>query len=202
MRGGWRGGLWLVVGVALLALAGRQASSAAPPASASDRTAPDFTLTDQNGRPFRLSEQRGKVVLLNFGYTNCPDVCPATLADLAKARQLLGADANRVEVVFVTVDPQRDTPERLHSYLAAFDPAFIGVTGAATAMRPVWKAYTIRVDALGTPSPAAQALPSDYLLGHTSLTFIIDAKGMIQDGFPAEYGAENIANDVRKVLGS
>ncbi len=192
----------LLAGLCLAALAGCQAATPPPSAGASDRTAPDFTLTDQNGKPFRLSDQRGKVVLLNFGYTNCPDVCPATLADLAKARQLLGADASRVEVVFVTVDPQRDTPERLQSYLAAFDPAFIGVTGPASAMRPVWKAYTVRVDVLGTPVPQGQALPSDYLLGHTSLTFIVDARGMIQDGFPAEYGAENIANDVRKVLGS
>ncbi|MFN8482494.1 MAG: SCO family protein [Anaerolineae bacterium] len=204
---------WRRVGAAvigamlLLALAGCQAaapaspSPAAPP-SASDHVAPDFLLTDQNGRPFRLSDHRGKVVLLNFGYSNCPDVCPATLADLAKARQMLGADAGRVEVVFLTVDPQRDTPERLKTYLAAFDSTFIGVTGPATAMRPIWRAYTIRVDSFATPSPGAQALPSDYLLGHTSLTFIIDAKGMIQDGFPAEYGAENIANDVRKALRS
>ncbi|MFN8471653.1 MAG: SCO family protein [Anaerolineae bacterium] len=176
-----------------------QSTSLAVPPTPSDRTAPDFTLTDQNGQPFRLSDQRGKVVLLNFGYTNCPDVCPGTLADLAKARQMLGADASRVEVVFVTVDPQRDTPERLKTFLAAFDPTFMGVTGPATALRPVWKAYTIRSDVFATPV-AGGVLPSDYLVGHTSLTFIIDAKGMIQDGFPAEYGAENIANDVRKVL--
>src|SRR5690606_29497431 len=87
------------------------------------RAAPALVLTDQRGEPFRLSDHRGRALLLFFGYTTCPDVCPATLGTFSQVRRALGADADRVEFLFVTVDPERDTPDRLREYLSHFDPA-------------------------------------------------------------------------------
>ncbi|HEX9171822.1 MAG TPA: SCO family protein, partial [Telluria sp.] len=95
------------------------------------RAAPEIALTASDGSAFRLSRYRGKLVVLEFGYTSCLEVCPVTLATLAHARRLLGAAADKVQVVFVTVDPARDSAARLRAYLAAFDPGFIGVTGSA-----------------------------------------------------------------------
>ena len=92
--------------------------------------APEFELTQGNGSSFRLSEKRGDVVLLFFGYTSCPDVCPTTLSEMKRVMADLGADAERVQVVFVTVDPERDTPEKLKDYVSIFNPAFIGLSGS------------------------------------------------------------------------
>jgi cytochrome oxidase Cu insertion factor (SCO1/SenC/PrrC family) len=93
----------------------------------------DFHLTDANGKPRTLADYRGKAVVIFFGYTQCPDVCPTTLAELAEVMKRLGPDADRVQVLFVTVDPQRDTPELLSKYVPAFDPRFAGLYGDAAA---------------------------------------------------------------------
>jgi protein SCO1 len=90
----------------------------------------DFTLKAADGSEFRLSRYRGKIVLLSFGYTFCPDVCPTTLVELSQVRTRLGEAAKRVQVAFITLDPERDTPERLRAYTSAFDPTFIGLTGS------------------------------------------------------------------------
>ena len=113
---------------------GRTASSRRPtsPAPAFGR---DFALTDHTGKPRTLADFRGKVVVLFFGYTQCPDVCPTTLAELAEAMKTPGPDASRVQVLFVTVDPERDTPELLAHYVPAFDPSFLGLYGATTRRR-------------------------------------------------------------------
>lgn len=99
--------------------------------------ATDFTLKTPDGSEFRLSRQRGEIVLLSFGYTFCPDVCPTTLAELAQVRGRLGEAAKRVKVAFITVDPERDTPERLRTYTSAFDPTFVGLTGSAAQLAQV-----------------------------------------------------------------
>ena len=101
------------------------------------RPAPAFTLHGSDGRPLRLEAHRGKVVVLEFGFTSCTDVCPVTLATLARARKALGPDGERVQVVFVTVDPERDDASRLREFLEGFDPTFLGGTGGAEALLAV-----------------------------------------------------------------
>ena len=125
-----------VLAVALVGLAGWKVGSYLRPHAyhgmvlQSPQTAPNFTLTDQHGQPVSLKDFRGKIVMLFFGYTTCPDVCPVTLSVVNKARESLGADAKDVQVVMVSVDPQRDTPEVMGEYVARYDPSFIGLTGA------------------------------------------------------------------------
>jgi protein SCO1/2 len=118
--------------------------------------APDFALMAPDGSTFRLSRHRGDVVLLSFGYTFCPDVCPTTLAELAQVRARLGAAASRVRVVFITVDPDRDTSERLRAYTRAFDPTFVGLTGTAERLAEVRRGYGVVAEkrvVAGTTAP-------------------------------------------------
>ena len=126
-----------IVAAALLALFVAACGPGNPRFQASDVTGVafgrDFKLTDHNGKPRTLADFRGKVVVMFFGYTQCPDVCPTTLSDLAAALQKLGGDANRVQVLFVTIDPERDTPELLSHYVPAFNPTFLGLSGDAAA---------------------------------------------------------------------
>jgi protein SCO1/2 len=137
--------------------------------------APDFTLTDQIGRPFRLSDLRGHAVALLFGYTHCPDVCPTTLAALARAKRKLGADGARFDVVFVTVDPRRDTRAVVGKYVRLFDPSFIGLSGTQAQLRPVYAAYKVYHQALPANGSAA-----GYLVAHSSTVDFIDPYGRIR----------------------
>jgi protein SCO1/2 len=137
-------------------------------------TAPDFTLTDQNGNPFTLSHLRGHAVALFFGYTHCPDVCPTTLAALAHAKRTLGARADNLRVVFVTVDPQRDSVAVMGRYVRLFDPSFIGLTGTSAQLAPVYAAYHVYHQQL----PAHGAL--GYLIAHSSAIDFIGPSGHIR----------------------
>jgi protein SCO1/2 len=134
--------------------------------------APDFTLDDQNGQPFRLSDHRGHVVALFFGYTHCPDVCPTTLAALARAKRKLTAGAKPLDVVFVTVDPARDTTAVVRRYVRLFDPSFIGLTGTEAQLAPVYAAYHIYHQQLPhTPRNA------NYTVAHSSTIVFIGSDG-------------------------
>ena len=159
--------------------------------------APDFTLTDQNGQPFRLSDQKDRVMLLYFGYTYCPDVCPTSLSDFKQVYQILGTDAGRVRVVFVTVDPERDAPPRLKQYLAIFgsDSAFVGLSGTPEQLAPVYKAYDITHEKVPSKTD-----PRDYFMNHTAATFVIDRAGQWQ--VTKKYGTspEEFAADIRLIL--
>jgi protein SCO1/2 len=137
--------------------------------------APDFTLTDQSGRPFRLSDLRGHAVALFFGYTHCPDVCPTTLAALARAKRKLGADGTRFDVVFVTVDPRRDTPAVVGKYVRLFDPSFIGLSGTEAQLAPVYAAYKVYHQVLPAHGSAA-----GYLVAHGSSVDFIGPHGRIR----------------------
>jgi protein SCO1/2 len=156
---------------------------------------PDFTLTNQHNQPFRLSDQRGNVVLLFFGYTQCPDVCPTTLATWRQVHEQLGADAARVRFVFVTVDPERDTPERLGVHLGAFNPDFIGLTGSAADLDAVYQIFSI-VHEKDTSSGSA----AGYLVSHTATAFLLDPEGRWR--LRETYGtpAEDIVYDIRQLL--
>jgi len=158
-------------------------------------TVQDFALTDQNGRPFRLSDQRGQVVLLFFGYTQCPDVCPTTLATWKKVHEALGSDAGRVRFAFVTVDPERDTPERLGLHVNAFHPDFIGLTGSQEELQSVYDIFDVYFEK-DTSSGSALG----YLVSHTATMFVIDPEG--QWRLRETYGtpAEDIVHDVQQLL--
>ncbi|MCU0490706.1 MAG: SCO family protein [Chloroflexaceae bacterium] len=154
--------------------------------------AADFTLTDQNGQPFRLSEQRGKVVLMYFGFTNCPDFCPSSMGKLATVQRELGTDAANVQVVFITADPERDTPERLQQYVTAFHPSFLGLRGTDAELEPILKAY----GAYAKKVPLANS-GLGYTVDHTTVLYAIDKAGKWRLIFP--YGTTNadLLKDIR-----
>jgi protein SCO1/2 len=160
-----------------------------PPAPAQD-----FTLDNFDGRPFRLTDQRGKVVLLFFGYTSCPDVCPTTLAEFRQLRERLGSRAGDVVFVFVTVDPARDTPEKIGSYLTLFAPDFYGLSGPADALEPVYRAYGVYAEKQEGGSAAG------YLVTHTSSVYVIDRGGNLRMTFPYGTPLEDMLADVRRLL--
>lgn len=160
------------------------------------RPAPDIALPASSGRPFKLSDYRGKVVVLEFGFSHCPAVCPTTLAALAEARRLLGPAARDVQVLFVTVDPKRDSAERLRSYLGQFDASFIGVTGSETQIAQLLGSYGISATRLPVPGSA------DYNMNHSSYLYFIDREGRQRALMPFGRPAADIAHDLAILLGS
>jgi protein SCO1/2 len=157
--------------------------------------APDFSLQGSHGAQFKLSQYRGKVVVLGFGFTSCPDVCPTTLAVLAQARKKLGGIGDELQVVYVTVDPERDDALHLRNYLAAFDPTFIGGTGTAAQLASVRQAYGIVAT-----KKAVEGNPSDYLIHHSSFIYLIDREGRLRALMPYGRTADDVAHDVRILL--
>jgi protein SCO1/2 len=137
----------------------------------------DFTLMEDNGKIFHLRDQRGKVVLLFFGYTSCPDVCPLTLAKLGRVRALLGPSAKKVLTVFVTVDPQRDTSARLKEYLGYFDADAVGLTGTKEQIDAVVRAYKASYQKVPTNSALG------YIINHTNVVYLIDRQGKVRHLF-------------------
>ena len=160
-----------------------------PPAQASD-----FTLTDQNGNLFRLSDQKGKILLIFFGYTHCPDVCPITLAEFKQIKAMLGDKADQVRFVFVTVDPERDTPGTINTFLQNFDPTFIGLTSDRATLEPVWKAYGVYQEQQDAGSAAG------YLVDHSTPTYLIDPQGLWHINYPYGMEAEKIAQDLQHMM--
>ena len=140
------------------------------------QSAPDFTLADQNGSSWTLSAQHGKNVALFFGYTHCPDVCPATMARLARADDALGAKKNSVEIAFVTVDPQRDTTAVLAKYVKLFgDEKIVGLTGAPGQLAPVLRSYHVWAQRI-----PGNGKPGGYDMAHSSAVYLIDADGNLR----------------------
>ena len=159
------------------------------------RPAPDFSLQGSNGVALNLSRYRGKVVALGFGYTSCPDVCPTTLLLLAQAREKLGASRKEFQVVYVTVDPERDDVERLRKYVGAFDPTFLGATGTPQQLAEVRKAYGIQASRQPVAGSAA-----GYLIHHSAFVYLIDRGGKLRAMMPYGVSADDIAHDVRALL--
>lgn len=158
--------------------------------------APEFSLTDGKGGQFDLAQQRGKVVLVFFGFTNCPDVCPTTMADFEQIRQRLGKDADKVEFVFITVDPDRDTQQVAAQYAARFDPAFYGLSGTEQQLDPVWKAYGV-YRKLDKKSPT----DTSYNVDHSSQVYAIDPSGNLRLTFSYGTSVDDMLQDVRHLIG-
>jgi protein SCO1/2 len=189
---------WLLVAVAALcaALAGfwlaRELDNSAPQLTsgtwlAQPRAVSDFQLTDALGHPFTAHELQGKPSLVFFGFTHCPDVCPTTLAKLAQVKKV--APVAGLQVLFVTVDPQRDTPTAVGIYAHAFDPDFIGLTGDAAAIENVTKAFgvaALRVDLPG----------GDYTMDHSAAVFLVNSRAQIVGIFTPPFDTHRLAQDL------
>jgi len=152
----------------------------------------DFKLTDHHGVPRTLADFRGKVVVLFFGYVHCPDVCPTTMADLAQVMTKLGRDAERVQVLFVTVDPERDTRELLSQYVPAFSPAFLGLAGDKAATEAAAKAFEVVYQ--------KQPSKTGYNMDHSSGAFVIDQKGRVRLLAPFAQQPAWMEQDIRLLL--
>jgi len=148
--------------------------------------APEIQLTDHNGQPFTLSSQRGKVVLLYFGYVNCPDECPLTMAHLKLARESLGNQAKDVQVAMISTDPKRDTPEALKDFMTHFDPSFLGLTGTLQELQKTWKVYGVTVEDSGET--------------HSTYLYVIDPAGNVRETFLPDSEPNSIASDIRLLL--
>ena len=156
--------------------------------------AKDFNLTDHNGKPRQLADFRGKVVVVFFGFTQCPDVCPTTMVEMADVMKQLGPDADRVQVLFVTVDPERDTQALLSQYVPAFDSRFLGLRGDLAATEKVAKEFKVFFQKV----PGKQ--PGSYTIDHTAGSYIFDDKGRIRLFVRHGKGPEPIAHDIRQLL--
>lgn len=188
--------LWMVLLVGVLAACNPVAEAAKTVAT--DITGADFaqglSLTDHTGKPRTLADFKGKAIILFFGYTHCPDVCPTTMADLKQAMKMLGSRADELQVLFVTLDPARDTQEVLAKFVPAFDERFIGLRGteqevAATAAN--FKVYAKKVESKGK---------SDYTIDHSAGAYAFDKNGKIRLYLEYNERPADIANDIKTIL--
>lgn len=186
---------WLAFALLLLAT-GVQAAPALKGATFTPaRAAPEIAQKAADGSDFALSKQRGKVVVIEFGYTTCADVCPVSLATLAQARKLLGADAGKLQVVFVSVDPERDTAPILREYLAKFDRSFVGITGSSKQVQAILSAYGISVT-----KKMVEGSKTDYTMHHSSYLYFIDPQGMQRSLLLFGRPATDVVHDVKVLL--
>ncbi len=154
----------------------------------------DFALADHTGKPRALADFRGRVVVMFFGFTHCPDVCPATLAELAAAVKKLGTDGDKVQVLLVTVDPERDTPQVLSQYVTAFNPRFLALRGTAEETARVAKEFKILYQKV------AGARPDSYTMDHSAGTYIFDTQGRLRLYVSYGRGLEVFAHDIALLL--
>ena len=159
------------------------------------REAPAFSLNGSNGKKLSLSDYLGKVVILEFGYTFCEEVCPVTLAHLTEVYKKLGSAARDVRLIYVTVDPERDSPERLREHLAAFNPSFLGATGTPNELEAVQKAYGVVAKQVVSRNPA-----QGYAVAHSSSIYLVDRQGKLRGLVPFGTPADDIAHDLDLLL--
>lgn len=153
-----------------------------------------FSLQTKNNEPVQLTDFKGKIVLLFFGYTSCPDVCPITLGTFKQVHERLGEGAQNVRFVMVTADPERDTPDKVAAYAARFNPEFIGLSGSLTDLQNVWKELGVFVEKQETESAAG------YLVSHTTHVYVLDQNGSLIMTLPYGTSAIDMANDVNQLL--
>ena len=156
--------------------------------------APAVNLTRADGSPFRISALKGKIVLLFFGFTSCPDVCPTTLADFKRVKADLGEKADQLAFIFITVDPQRDTPEGAQAYAAGFDPQFIGLSGSEIELEPVWQGYGVYRKITESGSAAS------YEVDHSSRVYLVDSTNRLRVTYPYGTPVEDLTADIRFLL--
>lgn len=154
----------------------------------------DFRLTDHTGKPRTMADFRGKVVAIFFGFTQCPDVCPTTLAEMNQVMQLLGKDSERLQVLFITIDPKRDTPELLNKYVPSFNPAFLGLYGDAAATAQVAKDFKIIYRAV--PGKTADS----YTMDHSAGMLVFDPEGRLRLFMNYGLAADKMAADIKRLL--
>ncbi len=160
-----------------------------------DKKAEDFTLVNQRGEKVTLSDFRGKVVLIDFGYTHCPDICPVILSKLGEVMNGLGTQNKKVQVMFITVDPERDTVERLRDYMPHFDSDFLGLTGSPEAIDKVAKSYNVFYN------KEYKDTKDDYLMSHTSSLYLIDQTGNLLLIYPSDrLDPKLILKDIKRLL--
>lgn len=155
----------------------------------------DFALTNQDGQPLKLSDLRGKAVLLFFGYTHCPDVCPVTVADFVQIKKKLGSQANQTAFVMVTVDGDRDTPAVMKNYMSTFDASFIGLTGESDKVRGITADYGanfVKQQKAGTQE--------SYLVAHTAFSYLLDKQGRWRVAYPYGMPTDDMTKDIEKLL--
>ncbi|PTT78342.1 SCO family protein [Pelomonas sp. HMWF004] len=185
--------------LAALTLAGCQKTSPEKPAfKGVELTGAEYartlSLSDQDGRARTLADFKGKVVVVFFGYTQCPDVCPTTMAEVAEVKRSLGADGDKVQGVFVTVDPERDTAALLKAYLASFDPSFVGLRGSAEQTQAAAKEFKVFY------AKAPGKTPDTYTMDHTAASFIFDTEGRVRVYSRYGAGAQPLTDDIKLLL--
>lgn len=156
--------------------------------------AQDFDLLDHHGRRRTLADFRGKAVVIFFGFTQCPDVCPTSMAELAQARRLLGADGERLQGLFISVDPERDTPELMREYMAAFDPSFLALNVPLDQLPDLAKRFRIYY------KKVPGSTPQTYTLDHSAGSYVYDPQGRLRLYHRYGSGAEALAADIRRLL--
>lgn len=189
----------VLAALSALALAGCQKSESTKPGfKGIDLTGAEYArqlnLTDQDGRARSLADFKGKVVVVFFGYTQCPDVCPTTMAEVAEVKRSLGADGDKVQGVFVTVDPDRDTTQLLKAYITAFDPSFVALRGSEEQTKAAvkeFKAFYAKVPG---------KTPESYMVDHTAASFVFDTEGRVRVYVRYGAGAEPLAHDIKLLL--
>ena len=154
-----------------------------------------FQLTDFNGQPRSLTDYKGKAVVVFFGFTQCPDVCPTTMNEMAQVKKLLGTDGDKLQVVFISIDPERDTPEVLKAYMGSFDPSFAGLYAASpdalAALAKDFKIYYKKVDG---------KTPTSYSMDHTAASYVYDPQGRLRLYARYGIGPQAMADDIRLLL--
>jgi len=188
--------LWLCCVLALTAC--EKPQSPKVPFANTDITGLDyakgFTLTDHNGKPRTLADFKGKVVVVFFGYTQCPDVCPTTLSELAGIKKALGSEAERLQVIFITLDPQRDTPELMAGFVPAFDSSFLGLWGEQAVIDKVAKDF--KVFAQKVPSKDSKS----YTIDHTAGSYVFDDQGHIRLFVRHGQGVDVLQKDLQRLM--
>ena len=190
----WAAGALVLAGCAVLAACSEQGAKFQGVDVSQSNYAQELPLADHNGQQRRLQDFRGKAVVVFFGYTQCPDVCPTSVQELVEAKQLLGAEGERLQGIFVTVDPERDTAELLKAYVENFDPSFLALRGSPGQLAVVAKDFKIYY------KKVPGSTPTSYTMDHSAGSYVYDPAGRLRVYHRYGSGAQALASDVRLLL--